>query len=197
MGETRRDYVQEVYEHFVRNAEVTDPTDPVKAVEAYFERNASDELKARCSAEGKDAQGCWRFITAVARKVGGNCCIDQGTVYAMAMHWFEEIPVDWSGSGAKPRVPEGAETAKADAVADVESPAEIPAKTAPARNAKAKARKPRSRQGSFLDMFETQQDGQSVDRTCPPQVGRRIGDGNEVAQSVQPASSSQERGVRE
>lgn len=151
MGENERDYVQEAYEHFVKGAEGTDPTDPVKAVEAYFEKNASDELKARCRAEGKDAQGCWKFIVAVARKVGGDCHIDQGTVYAMAMHWFEEVPADWDKGrrdGASPRTPKGAETAKADA----EKPAETPAKAA---SAKAKVKKPKNQQGFFFEMLET------------------------------------------
>lgn len=165
MGENGRDYVQEAYEHFVKGAEGTDPTDPVKAVEAYFAKNASDELKARCSAEGKDAQGCWKFIVAVARKVGGDCHIEPGTVYAMAMHWFEEVPADWGKGrrdGASPRTPKGAETAKADAAKDAEKPAETPAKATPAKSAKAKAKKPKSRQGSFLDMLEdeTRQDGE-------------------------------------
>lgn len=159
MGENGRDYVQEAYEHFVKGAEGTDPTDPVKAVEAYFERNASDELKARCRAEGKDAQGCWKFIVAVARKVGGNCHIEPGTVYAMAMHWFEEVPAGWDKGrrdGASPRTPKGAETAKADA----EKPEK--AASAKAKITKAKIGKPKSRQGSFLDMLEdeTRQDGE-------------------------------------
>ena len=91
----KRDYVKEAYETFVKNVEGLDPTDPEKAVAAYFEKNATDELKARCAAEGKTAKGCWEFIVAVARKVGGNCHIDPGAVYAMAMHYFEDVPVDW------------------------------------------------------------------------------------------------------
>ena len=80
MSEEKRDYVKEAYECFIKNAEGLDPTDPVQAVAAYFERNATDELKARCKAEGKTAKGCWEFITDVARKVGGNCHIDPGAV---------------------------------------------------------------------------------------------------------------------
>ncbi len=101
MSEEKRDYVKEAYECFIKNAEGLDPTDPVKAVEAYFEKNATDELKDRCKAEGKDAKKCWEFITAVARKVGGNCHIDPGAVYAMAMHYFEDVPVDWNGGKVK------------------------------------------------------------------------------------------------
>ena len=95
----KRDWAGEAYETFIKDAEGLDPTDPVKAVEAYFERNATDELKARCKAEGKDAKGCWEFIEAVARKVGGNCHIDPGAVYAIAMHWFEDVPVGWRDEG--------------------------------------------------------------------------------------------------
>lgn len=101
MSEEKRDYVKEAYECFIKNAEGLDPTDPVKAVEAYFEKNATDELKDRCKAEGKDAKKCWEFIEAVARKVGGNCHIDPGAVYAMAMHYFEDVPVDWKGGKVK------------------------------------------------------------------------------------------------
>lgn len=92
----RRDWVEEVYVAFIEDAHDIEPADPVKAVAAYFERNASDELKARCKAEGKDAKGCWRFVEAVARKAlhGSNGHIDPGVVYAIAMHWFEDVPKD-------------------------------------------------------------------------------------------------------
>ena len=93
----RRDWVKEAYECFVKDAKDIDPTDPVKAIEVYFERQATDELKARCKAEGKDAEGCWKFITAVARKAlhGRSGHIDPAVVYAIAMHWFEDVPKDW------------------------------------------------------------------------------------------------------
>ena len=54
-GTKRRDYVEEAYTCFIKDAGDIDPTDPVKAIEAYFQKNATDELKARCKAEGKDA----------------------------------------------------------------------------------------------------------------------------------------------
>ncbi len=93
----KRDYVEEAYKCFIKDAGDIDPTDPVKAVAAYFNKNATDELKARCKAEGKDAKGCWRFIEAVARKAlgGRSGHIDPGVVYAIAMHWFEDVPVNW------------------------------------------------------------------------------------------------------
>ena len=70
-GTEKRDWVGEAVKCFIKDVKDLDPTDPVKAVEAYFEKNATDELKARCKAEGKDAKGCWRFIEAVARKALG------------------------------------------------------------------------------------------------------------------------------
>ena len=147
----KRDYVKEAYETFIKNAEGLDPTDPVKAVEAYFEKNATEELKERCKAEGKDAKGCWKFIEAVARKVGGNCHIDPGAVYAMAMHYFEDVPVDWyRPSAAQPSMlkevkVEGEGEAKETGQRD--EPQEVKAK-----GKKVKAKK--SKQGFFFDLME-------------------------------------------
>ena len=95
----KRDWVGEAVQCFIKDATDIDPTDPVKAVKAYFEKNATDELKARCKAEGKDAKSCWKFIEAVARKAlnGHNGHIDPAVVYAIAMHYFEDVPVDWDG----------------------------------------------------------------------------------------------------
>lgn len=98
--ETRRtkdEWVEETYRIFIRDAEGIDPTDPVKALEAYFEANAPEDLKARCAAEGKTASKCWKFVCAVARKAlkGSNGHIDPAVVYAIAMHWFQDVPVDW------------------------------------------------------------------------------------------------------
>lgn len=80
------DWVQSTYETFVKNAEGLDPTDPVKAVEAYFEKTATAELKERAKSEGKDAKKCWKFIEAVARKVGSSCHIDPRTIAYAAKH---------------------------------------------------------------------------------------------------------------
>ena len=90
----KRDWVKEAYECFVKNAVDSDPTDPVKAIAAYFEKNATDELKAKAKAEGKTAEGCWKFIEAVARKAlgGRSGHIDPVTVYAIAMHYFQDVP---------------------------------------------------------------------------------------------------------
>lgn len=139
----KRDYVKEAYETFIKNVEGLDPTDPVRAVEAYFEKNATDELKARCKAEGKDAKKCWKFITAVARKVGGNCHIDPGAVYAMAMHYFEDVPADWD-KGKKGEEVVDKNFDKVD-------------KMLIRRMSKTKKqKKPKSKQGFFFDVLEEQ-----------------------------------------
>ena len=151
LKDEKRDYVKEAYETFIKNAEGLDPTDPVKAVEAYFEKNATDELKARCKAEGKDAKKCWEFITAVARKVGGNCHIDPGAVYAMAMHYFEDVPVDWSGAKGKKRREKAEVVDKVDK--NVDKPKRSKAKVKkPA--AKVKAKKARGCQGFFFELLD-------------------------------------------
>lgn len=153
----KRDYVKEAYETFIKNVEGLDPTDPVKAVEAYFEKNATDELKERCKAEGKDAKGCWKFIEAVARKVGGNCHIDPGAVYAMAMHYFEDVPVDWDRpSAAQPSMLEGNDK-KVKEKGEGEGEAKETGRRDEPQGVKAKGKKvkaKKSKQGFFFDLME-------------------------------------------
>ena len=93
----KHDWVEEAYECFVKNAVDLEPTDPVGAIKAYFKKNATDELKAKAKAEGKTADSCWKFIEAVARKALGSRSghIDPVAVYAIAMHYFQDVPVDW------------------------------------------------------------------------------------------------------
>ena len=163
MSEEKRDYVKEAYECFIKNAEGLDPTDPVQAVAAYFERNATDELKARCKAEGKDAKKCWEFIIAVARKVGGNCHIDPGAVYAMAMHYFEDVPVDWdSRKPKKEKAKAGSAEVVNQPVGNVDKSVDKPKKGNGKRgtvNGKrgignGKAKKPKSKQGFFFELLD-------------------------------------------
>ena len=163
----KRDWVDEAYRCFVKDAKDIDPTDPVKAIEAYFQKNATDELKARCKAEGKDAKGCWRFIEAVAQKAlhGSRGHIDPAVVYAIAMHWFEDVPKDWDAASAKAparqakpkkpttrkerleeRVSHGSRKAKAEL-------RELKKKER--AKAKAKAKKPKQQQGFFFEMLES------------------------------------------
>ena len=156
-GAEKRDWVDEAYKCFIKDAKDIDPTDPVKAVEAYFEKNATDELKARCKAEGKDAKGCWKFIEAVARKAlhGSSGHIDPAVVYAIAMHWFEDVPKDWDGQAGKvahtPRA-----SAKTEKAKKPKKPAETPSEVKKEKaKAKAKAKKPKQQQGFFFEMLET------------------------------------------
>jgi len=160
-GTLKRDWVEEAWKCFIKDAADIDPTDPVKAVEAYFQKNASDELKTRCKAEGKDAKGCWKFIEAVARKAlnGSSGHIDPAVVYAIAMHWFEDVPKDWD---APAKAPARQATPKAEKKAKPKKPAETPAEI---RKEKAKAKaarprkKPRAQQGFFFEMLEMPVEG--------------------------------------
>lgn len=157
----KRDWVGEAVQCFIKDAEGIDPANPVRAVEVYFKKNATDELKARCKAEGKDAKGCWKFVEAVARKAlhGHNGHIDPAVVYAIAMHYFEDVPVDWDGPTGKvshtPRASAKAEKAK-KAKKPAETPSEI--KKEKEREKKAAAKKksaPEVKQGFFFDMLES------------------------------------------
>ena len=158
-GTEKRDWVDEAYKCFIKDAKDIDPTDPVKAVEAYFEKNATDELKARCKAEGKDAKGCWKFIEAVAREAlgGRNGHIDPAVVYAIAMHWFEDVPKDWECQAGKvahtPRASAKTEKAKKPAG----TPSEVKKEKAKAK----KAAKPKQEQGFFFDLLETPEESEA------------------------------------
>ena len=182
--ETRRtkdEWVEETYRIFIKDAEGIDPTDPVKALEAYFAANAPEDLKARCAAEGKTAAKCWEFVRAVARKAlkGSNGHIDPAVVYAIAMHFFQDVPVDWDKpqpSAAKQKA--SAKDLKAKAKSRAEEEKERAAREArenplgldaarvdvkpedgkPSRPAKKPAKKPvrgpRTSQGFFFDLME-------------------------------------------
>ena len=156
----KRDWVGEAVQCFIKDAADIDPTDPVKAIGAYFAKNATDELKARCKAEGKDAKGCWKFIEAVARKAlnGHNGHIDPAVVYAIAMHYFEDVPVDWDGPTGKvshtPRASAKAEKAK-KAKKPAETPSEIKKEKERAKKAAKKKPAPEVKQGFFFDMLES------------------------------------------
>ena len=167
----KRDWVEEAWKCFIKDAGDIDPTDPVKAVEAYFQKNATDELKARCKAEGKDAKGCWRFIEAVARKAlhGSSGHIDPGVVYAIAMHWFEDVPKDWdrkaersSAIKSKPKKPTTRKERLEERVAHGSSKAKAELRELKKKErakAKPKAKKPKNRQGFFFEMLETPAEG--------------------------------------
>lgn len=156
----KRDWVKEAYECFVKDAKDIDPTDPVKAIEVYFEKNATDELKARCKAEGKDAEGCWKFIEAVARKAlgGSEGHIDPAVVYAIAMHWFEDVPKDWDKPVPSPKPSKASKPSKTTKPKKpAETPSEIRKEKAKAKAAK--KRKSKTQQGFFFEMLETPVEG--------------------------------------
>ena len=196
-----RDWAEEAYECFVKDARDIDPTDPVKAIEAYFRKNATDELKARCKAEGKDAEGCWRFIEAVARRAlhGSSGHIDPAVVYAVAMHWFEDVPKDWDkaerGTKAErsPAVRTEKPAKKETKIEKLErkvaqgqsEPVRQKAKEE-LRKAKAAKRKPRAQQGFFFDVL-MQPDAQKPCGASSPQ-GSPVAPAEETA--VEPGSEA-------
>ncbi len=155
----KRDWVGETVQCFIKDATDIDPTDPVKAVAAYFEKNATDELKARCKAEGKDAKSCWKFIEAVARQAlnGHNGHIDPAVVYAIAMHYFEDVPVNWNGPTGKVAHTPRASAKKPKPKKPAETPSEIKKEKERAKKAAKKAAKKKSsqaQQGFFFDLLE-------------------------------------------
>ena len=163
-----RDWVKEAYECFVKNAVDADPTDPVKAIAAYFEKNATDELKAKAKAEGKTAEGCWKFIENVARKAlgGRSGHIDPVTVYAIAMHYFQDVPKDWNNakkpSAARPsgvKKPKGGKfKGEPPKKTDLKGGKHKTSEKAEKKKAKAKpkAKKGGKEQGFFFDLLETE-----------------------------------------
>ena len=155
MSEEKRDYVAETVKTFITGSDM-EPTDPVKAIEAYFEKNASADLKARAKAEGKTAKTCWTFIEAVAREAlhGHSGHIDPVVVYAIAMHYFDDIPADWN---EKPKKEAKAKSeVKPAAALPIEigepDPEEPKAKEKPKPKPKKHFKK---QQGFFFDMIET------------------------------------------
>ena len=167
----KRDWVGETVQCFIKDAQSIDPTDPVKALEAYFAKNATDELKAKCKADGKTAALCWKFIVAVARKALNNQSghIDPGVVYAIAMHYFQDVPVDWDGPTAKV-----SHTPRASAKAKKAKRPEIPKSAQPKPEAlppgtKPKKAKPRFEQGFLFEMLETPADAPEAAKSEPGQ----------------------------
>ena len=203
-GTKKRDWVEEAYKCFIKDAGDIDPTDPVKAVAAYFNKNAPDELKARCKAEGKDAKGCWRFIEAVARKAlhGSSGHIDPAVVYAIAMHWFEDVPKDWDKKdepkkAAAPKKTTSVQQQAAKPKTKPKKPAETPSEIRKEKErmakakAKAKAKKPRVQQGFFFEMLDMHTGQPEKDGLSSPQASAGAsGEENAVVPRTLPASTS-------
>lgn len=147
-----RDWVGDAVKCFIA-VDGLDPTDPVSAIQAHFDRTATDELKAECAANGKTAAGCWKFIEAVARRAlnGRNGHIDPTAVYAIAMHWFQDVPVDW----------DRAKTASAVVATESNGYRSKPEKSArpkkPAKPNKTAKPKKKYNQGFFFDLLETKE----------------------------------------
>jgi hypothetical protein len=161
-AEKPRDWVGETVKCFIKDATGIDPTDPISAIAEHFAKNATDELKAKCKAEGKNATLCWKFIEAVARKAlgGRNGHIDPAVVYAIAMHWFEDVPKDWDGQAGKvahtPRA-----SAKTEKAKKPKKPAETPSEVKKEKAKAKKAAKPKQEQGFFFDLLETPQESEA------------------------------------
>ena len=173
----KRDWVKEAYECFIKNAVDLEPTNPAGAVWEYFKKNATDELKAKVEHEGKTGASCWKFIEAVAKKAirGRSGHVDPVAVYAIAMHYFQDVPKDWDRKDEKPARSEAASVrtgkTKAKKIEEIERKIAQPlsAKHAQELKAKLKAEKERIKekerkakekkrggeQGFFFDLMET------------------------------------------
>ena len=153
----KRDWVGEAVKCFIKDVKDLDPTDPISAIAAYFAKNATDELKARCKAEGKNATGCWHFIEAVARKALGHRSghIDPSAIYAIAMHYFEDVPVDWDGPTGKVSHTPRASAKKPKPKKPAKTPSEIKKEKEREKKAAKKKPAPEVKQGFFFDMLES------------------------------------------
>lgn len=204
-GTEKRDWVGEAVQCFIKDVGDIDPTDPISAIAHYFAKNATPELKARCEKEGKNATGCWRFIEAVARKALGNRPghIDPSAIYAIAMHWFEDVPKDWDKEktakarpkASTPKKPQAENSKAAKPKKPAETPAEIRKEKA---KAKPKAKKPKNRQGFFFEMLEMQPDEQKPCGSSSPQASAGAsGEETAMEPSSLPASTSNESEVQQ
>ena len=204
-GTEKRDWVGEAVQCFIKDVGDSDPTDPISAIAHYFAKNATPELKARCEKEGKNATGCWRFIEAVARKALGNRPghIDPSAIYAIAMHWFEDVPKDWDKEktakarpkASTPKKPQAENSKAAKPKKPAETPAEIRKEKA---KAKPKAKKPKNRQGFFFEMLEMQPDEQKPCGSSSPQASAGAsGEETAMEPSSLPASTSNESEVQQ
>lgn len=150
--EKRRDYAREAYECFIKNAEESDVSDPVAAIEQHLQANATDELKATCAAEGKTAAKAFAFLAAVARECprkNGGVHIPPVIGFAICMHYFQDVPVDWDA----PKKPK-----KSEATPE-KSAAKAPRKEKPTK----KPAKRKQKQEFFFDLLETPVVGPSAE----------------------------------
>ena len=201
----KRDWVGEAVKCFIKDVKDLDPTDPISAIAAYFAKNATAELKARCKSEGKNATGCWRFIEAVARKALGNRPghIDPCAIYAIAMHYFEDVPKDWDKKDEPKKTAAPKKTASvqqqqaAKPKKKPKKPAETPSEIRKEKErmakakAKAKAKKPRVQQGFFFEMLDMHTGQPEKDGLSSPQASAGAsGEENAMVPRTLPASTS-------
>lgn len=200
----KRDWVKKAYECFIRNAVDLEPTDPAGAVWEYFKKNATDELKAKVEQEGKTGASCWKFIEQVARKAlgGRSGHIDPVAVYAIAMHYFQDVPKDWDRvkkparrEAASVRTGKGKKTVKGKTkkVEELERKIAQPVSAKHAQELKAKLKQEKERikekekkskakkrggeQGFFFDLMETETVGpDAAHGSAADQDGKEAGD---------------------
>lgn len=185
----KRDWVKEAYECFIKNAVDLEPTDPEEAVWKYFEKNATDELKAKVKAEGKTAESCWNFIEAVARKAlgGSSGHIDPVAVYAIAMHYFQDVPKAWDKAKAEGktkvkdkvgRVGRVGKVDKSDKVGRVGRVGKVDKSDKVDKVGRVgKAKKRGGEQGFFFDLMETETVGpDAAHGSAVGQDGKEAGD---------------------
>ena len=98
----------------------------------------------------------------MARKAlgGSSGHIDPSAIYAIAMHWFEDVPKDWENlPKPKPAAPAKTPTStpkKGKPKKPAETPSEIKKEKERAKKAAAKKKStPKVQQGFFFDMLET------------------------------------------
>ena len=160
MADEKRDWVEEAYHSFLMDESNIEPTNPVLAIEKHFEKNASPEIKERCAAEGKTAESCWEFIEAVARRVSrgqakGCCHIDPVVIYAIAMHYFEDVPKHWQKSSGNAQPAPKNDTPHPQPAPKKEEKRPKPAPKKEEKRPKPKKQKHGREQGSFLDALES------------------------------------------
>ncbi|MBR4523681.1 MAG: hypothetical protein IKO64_05555 [Kiritimatiellae bacterium] len=141
---TYGEYVDEAYELFIKNAGDCEPTSGEEAIAKYFAKSASEELKAKVEAAGKTAKDAWEFVTEIARRHRLEH-IDPVNVYAIAMHYFEDVPKD-----ARVAAPTKAASA---------SKAKQPAVNHPAKRPAKQRKRPKKQQGFFFDVLGQEEAG--------------------------------------
>lgn len=80
-----------------------------RRIREFFEANASEELKAKAAAEGKDAAGALKYCREQARKlaVNGVAAVEDETVFSWAMHWYLDEPAPGKGDEPDPKKKKG------------------------------------------------------------------------------------------